>query len=44
VNVFPVFNEEGDLPIGVYKATLQEVVNHFGSNSLRGIVEVITND
>lgn len=26
----PVFNEEGDLPVGVYRATLSEVLERFG--------------
>lgn len=32
---FPNFNENGDLPIGIYKATLQEVLEHFGKGSLQ---------
>lgn len=32
---FPEFNENGDLPVGIYKATLQEVLEHFGQNSLQ---------
>ena len=32
---FPEFNENGDLPVDVYQATLQEVVEHFGSGSLQ---------
>lgn len=32
---FPEFNEIGDLPIGIYQATLQEVLEHFGENSLQ---------
>ena len=32
---FPDFNENGDLPIGIYKATLQEVLEHFGKGSLQ---------
>lgn len=35
MNVFPEFNEEGDLPIGIYKATLQEVVAYFGTRTLQ---------
>jgi hypothetical protein len=31
---FPEFNENGDLPVGIYKATLQEVLEHFGQGSL----------
>ena len=30
---FPNFNTEGDLPVGVYRASLQEVVQHFGTNT-----------
>ena len=26
----PAFNELGDLPVGVYRATLAEVITHFG--------------
>lgn len=32
---FPEFNENGDLPIAIYKATLQEVLEHFGKGSLQ---------
>ena len=32
---FPEFNENGDLPVGIYKATLQEVLSHFGKGSLQ---------
>ncbi len=32
---FPEFNENGDLPVGIYKATLQEVLDHFGQGSLQ---------
>jgi hypothetical protein len=28
--LWPAFNELGDLPIGVYRATLAEVIAHFG--------------
>lgn len=31
----PGFNEFGDLPEGIYPASLDEVVNRFGSGSLR---------
>lgn len=30
---FPNFNHKGDLPIGVYQATLEEVVRHFGEGT-----------
>jgi hypothetical protein len=33
--VFPEFNENGDLPVDVYKATLPEVVEHFGTQNLQ---------
>ena len=29
----PVFNEEGDLPPGVYRATLAEILERFGQGS-----------
>ncbi len=32
---FPEFNENGDLPIGVYAATLQKILDHFGQGSLQ---------
>lgn len=32
---FPEFNENGDLPVDIYKATLQEVLEHFGQGSLQ---------
>ncbi len=32
---FPDFNENGDLPVGIYKATLAEVIEHFGKGSLQ---------
>jgi hypothetical protein len=32
---FPEFNENGDLPVAIYKATLQEVVEHFGTQNLQ---------
>ena len=31
---FPEFNENGDLPVDVYEATLQEVIDHFGTINL----------
>ncbi|HLM00138.1 MAG TPA: hypothetical protein VK400_03720 [Pyrinomonadaceae bacterium] len=31
----PGFNENGDLPAGVYTATLQELLEHFGKSSLQ---------
>ncbi len=35
MNIFPRFDENGDLPVGVYQATLQEVVEHFGTSDLQ---------
>lgn len=36
---FPEFSENGDLPVGVYPATLYEVVEHFGTqNQQRRVV------
>lgn len=35
MSAFPEFNERGDLPVGIYKATLQEVVEHFGKGTLQ---------
>jgi predicted nucleotidyltransferase len=32
---FPNFNAEGDLPVGVYRASLQEVVQHFGTSTAK---------
>lgn len=32
---FPEFNENGDLPVDIYKATLAEVLEHFGKGSLQ---------
>ena len=31
----PVFNDNGNLPQGVYRATLSETLNRFGTSSLR---------
>ena len=33
--IFPEFDENGDLPVGIYKATLQAVLEHFGQGSLQ---------
>jgi hypothetical protein len=27
---WPEYNESGDLPIGIHRAALAEVINHFG--------------
>lgn len=32
---FPEFNENGDLPVGIYKAAFAEVIEHFGKGSLQ---------
>jgi hypothetical protein len=32
---WPAFNDEGDLPVGLYRAGLQEVLDHFGQSSTR---------
>ena len=32
---FPEFNENGDLPVDIYRATLREAVEHFGNGSLQ---------
>jgi len=32
---FPEFDENGDLPVDVYRATLPEVVEHFGTLTLQ---------
>jgi hypothetical protein len=31
--MWPEFNSEGDLPVGVYKASLSDVIEHFGSGT-----------
>jgi hypothetical protein len=32
---WPEFDRNGDLPVGVHKATLPEVIQHFGSGTLQ---------
>jgi hypothetical protein len=32
---WPKFNERGDLPIGIHRATLAEVIDHFGKSSFQ---------
>jgi hypothetical protein len=32
---WPEFNESGDLPIGIHRATLAEVIDHFGRGSFQ---------
>lgn len=34
----PAFNEEGDLPPGVHRATLEEVLERFGEGSVQRCV------
>ena len=34
---WPAFNELGDLPVGVYPATLAEVIAHFGSGTAQRV-------
>jgi len=31
----PSFNDNGDLPPGIHRATLSEILNHFGTSSLQ---------
>lgn len=42
--MFPDFNESGDLPVGIYESTLEEVLEHFGTQNLRrrGIAHRLT--
>ena len=35
MNIFPHFNKDDDLPVDIYQATLQEVLDHFGPGSLQ---------
>jgi hypothetical protein len=35
---WPKFNESGDLPIGIHRATLAEVIGHFGRGSFQRTV------
>ena len=32
---WPAFDNNGDLPVGIYRATLTEVLEHFGTGSLQ---------
>jgi hypothetical protein len=34
---WPAFNELGDLPIGVYRATLAEILTHFGHGTAQRV-------
>jgi len=33
MNKWPKFNEHGDLPVGIYQATLADVLEHFGEGT-----------
>ena len=33
--MFPEFDENGDLPVGIYRVTLAEALEHFGGGSLQ---------
>lgn len=35
---WPEFDDNGDLPVGIYQATLAEVLQHFGTGSLRRLL------
>ena len=35
MKVWPEFDDNGDLPVGVHQARLDEVIEHFGSPTLR---------
>ena len=35
---WPEFNESGDLPIGIHRAALAEVINHFGRGSFQRVI------
>jgi hypothetical protein len=34
-STLPAFNDEGDLPVGVHRATLSHVLEHFGQGSVQ---------
>lgn len=38
MKAWPEFNERGDLPIGIHAATLDDVVEHFGTTPRRSVV------
>src|SRR5437899_48187 len=38
MRTWPEFNEHGDLPIGIYTATLDEVLHHFGTTTRRAVI------
>jgi hypothetical protein len=35
--LWPAFNALGDLPVGVYRATLAEVIAHFGAGTAQRV-------
>ena len=38
MKAWPEFNERGDLPIGIHSATLNEIVEHFGTTPRRTVI------
>ncbi len=38
MNTFPDFNEQGELPPGIYQGTLQEVIERFGKETPRRVL------
>ena len=38
MKAWPEFNDQGDLPLGIHSATLDEVVRHFGATTLQRTV------
>ena len=32
---WPDFNDNGDLPVGIHQATLDEVLQHFGTGTIQ---------
>src|SRR5437867_10966697 len=38
MGTWPEFNENGDLPPGIHRATLEEVVQHFGGTPRRAVI------
>ncbi len=35
MNQWPEFDKNGDLPIGIHRATLAEVLQHFGTGTVQ---------
>lgn len=35
MKTWPDFNDDGDLPVGIHRATLSEVIEHFGAGTLQ---------